>query len=342
MERAATGRSLTLDGASITALVEAAPMPGLLLDTDQIVLAVNESLLHWSGLTRALLCGRSSPRVPLAKREQFRRSVVEADTGGRNAYRRYDAWPRSRGRSEACADDERARAPFVCCLGGSLMRFSMVAAVAAVAAVALFALPVAAFASCTASVGAPAFSVAMKDLPVNYRVDLDSGALAKVANQNGMPGLKGEIPYGLTIGRYDLEVTVNTDSMRDGGGYCAQLRAAHVDIGLKQLDVVVDRRFAPGSCERQAVLDHEAQHVEVFREAVRYYLPALERALNRTTLPLNLHVADRNAARAAYLAPITDSLKPIFDAINGRARDGNARLDMPESYAAVFKRCSHW
>jgi predicted DNA-binding ribbon-helix-helix protein len=55
MERATAGRSLSLDGASITALVEAAPMPGLLLDADQIVLAANESFLHWSGLKRALL-----------------------------------------------------------------------------------------------------------------------------------------------------------------------------------------------------------------------------------------------------------------------------------------------
>lgn len=218
------------------------------------------------------------------------------------------------------------------------MRVSMIAALAA----ALFLLPAAAFASCTASVSAPVFNVAMKDLPVNYRFDLDSSALAKLANQKGMPGLKGEIPYGLTIGRYDLEVTINTDSMRDGSGYCAQLRSAQVEIGLKQLDVVVDRRFAPGSCQRQAVLDHEAQHVEVFREAVRYYLPALERAVSRTSLPLNQHVADRGAARAAYLGPITDALKPIFAAINGRARDGNTRLDMPESYAAVFKRCSEW
>jgi len=218
------------------------------------------------------------------------------------------------------------------------MRFSRIVAIAA----ALFVLPAVAFASCTTNVSAPAFSVAMKDPPVNYRFDLDSAALAKIASENGMPGLKGEIPFGLTIGRYDLEVTVNTDSMRDGSGYCAQLRAAHVEIGLKQLDVIVDRRFAPDSCERRAVLDHERQHVEVFREAVRYYLSALERALTRTSLPLNIHVADRNAARAAYLGPITDSLKPIFTAINGRARDGNTRLDMPESYAAVFKRCSHW
>src|ERR1700756_2379832 len=38
MERTTAGRSVALDAASITALVEAAPAPGLLLDADQIVL----------------------------------------------------------------------------------------------------------------------------------------------------------------------------------------------------------------------------------------------------------------------------------------------------------------
>lgn len=206
----------------------------------------------------------------------------------------------------------------------------------------LFFLPPAAFASCPANVGTPALSVAIKDPPVHYNFDLDSAALVQIASENGMPGLKGEIPFGLTIGRYDLEVTINSDSRRDGGSYCAELRAAHVDIELKQLDVIVDRRFAPNSCQRQAVLDHEGQHVEVFREALRYYLPALERAFAHTALPHSLLVADRNAARAAYLGPVTDALKPIFAAINSRAHDGNMRLDSPESYAAVFKRCPQW
>ena len=206
----------------------------------------------------------------------------------------------------------------------------------------LFLLPAAAFASCPANVGAPALSVAINDPPVHYNFDLDSTALVQIASENGMPGLKGEIPFGLTIGRYDLEVTVNTASLRDGGGVCAELRAAHVEIGLKQLDVIVDRRFAPNSCERQAVLDHEGQHVEVFRAALRHYLPTLQRALAQTALARNIPVADRNAARAAFLGPITDALKPVFAAINTRAHEGNMRLDTPESYAAVFSRCRHW
>jgi hypothetical protein len=53
-------------------------------------------------------------------------------------------------------------------------------------------------------------------------------------------------------------------------------------------------------------------------------------------------VADRSAARAAYLEPLTDALKPVFAAVNGRARDANTRLDAPASYLQVFKRCDHW
>jgi predicted DNA-binding ribbon-helix-helix protein len=55
MERSSAGRSLALDSASIAALVEAAPAPGLLLDAGQLVLAINGAFLHWSGIKRAPL-----------------------------------------------------------------------------------------------------------------------------------------------------------------------------------------------------------------------------------------------------------------------------------------------
>ena len=55
MERTPVGRPLALDSGSITALVEAAPGPGLLIDADQLVLAANGAFVHWSGVKRALL-----------------------------------------------------------------------------------------------------------------------------------------------------------------------------------------------------------------------------------------------------------------------------------------------
>ncbi|HEY1504221.1 MAG TPA: ribbon-helix-helix domain-containing protein [Stellaceae bacterium] len=55
MEHRTEVHSPALDSASITALVEAAPAPGLVLDTDQIVLAANSAFFRWSGIKRALL-----------------------------------------------------------------------------------------------------------------------------------------------------------------------------------------------------------------------------------------------------------------------------------------------
>ncbi|HLI23119.1 MAG TPA: ribbon-helix-helix domain-containing protein [Stellaceae bacterium] len=55
IERSAAARSVALDAASIAALIENAPAPGLVLDAEQIVLAVNDAFLHWSGIKRALV-----------------------------------------------------------------------------------------------------------------------------------------------------------------------------------------------------------------------------------------------------------------------------------------------
>ena len=212
-----------------------------------------------------------------------------------------------------------------------------------VVAVALTLPVVAQAAVCPDTGAAPRFDVSVKDPPVTYDYNAETTMLAKIAGENGVPGLgKGQTPFGLTVGRYDLEIVVDTDTVRSGNAYCAHLSAAHVVIGLKQLDVLVDRRFAAGSCQRNTVTAHERQHVEVFREAIRYYEPQIEQALNATRLPKAIAVADRNGARAAYLTPLSDVLKPIFDAINGRARDGNTRLDAPESYAEVFTHCASW
>lgn len=55
MERSAATRSVALDGASIGAVVESAPTAGAVVDAEQLVLAVNDAFLHWSGMKRSLV-----------------------------------------------------------------------------------------------------------------------------------------------------------------------------------------------------------------------------------------------------------------------------------------------
>ena len=55
MERSATGRALAADRTSITALVDTAPLAGMVIGADQIVIAVNDDFVRWSGVKRALM-----------------------------------------------------------------------------------------------------------------------------------------------------------------------------------------------------------------------------------------------------------------------------------------------
>jgi predicted DNA-binding ribbon-helix-helix protein len=55
IERPSSGRTLAGDRTSITALVETAPLAGMVIDADQVVIAVNDDFVRWSGLRRALM-----------------------------------------------------------------------------------------------------------------------------------------------------------------------------------------------------------------------------------------------------------------------------------------------
>jgi hypothetical protein len=213
-------------------------------------------------------------------------------------------------------------------------------------ALALLALPLLAprlaLAACARTPTEPRITIVVKDPPIHYRFDVATPALAQSARENGVPVLDDEIPLGLTIGRYDLGITVQAELQNSAGATCAELHGARIEIGLKQLDVLVDRRFAQGSCQRDAVLAHEGQHVAAFREALRYYLPIAAQTLATAPLPERLIVTARQDARASFLDPITELMQPILAAMSARATAANAALDTPQNYADVLRHCASW
>jgi hypothetical protein len=195
---------------------------------------------------------------------------------------------------------------------------------------------------CRPDRSAPRITVTAENAPVHYRFDASSKELIMRAASGGLAARKGEAPIGLTLGRYGLDITAQVDFRTSGNITCAALRGAHVTVGLKQLDVLVDRRYAAGSCQREAVLAHEEQHVAVFREALQAYLPLLVQSLASAPLPQNFVLADRDKARSVFLDAISAAAQPIFTAIDARANTANAALDTEASYADVARRCAAW
>lgn len=55
IERGAAGRAPTPDRTGISSLIETAPYPAIMLDTDRIVVAMNDDFTRWSGVKSSVL-----------------------------------------------------------------------------------------------------------------------------------------------------------------------------------------------------------------------------------------------------------------------------------------------
>jgi hypothetical protein len=212
------------------------------------------------------------------------------------------------------------------------------------AAVALFfgVWPVAAArAQCSPPPGMASFTVAVSEAAVVYGLAATAEALAAQARSNGTRLGHGRRVLGLTVNRYDLRIRIAVDAHRTADGYCAYLRSAAIVAGA-QPEIFVDGRFAAGTCQRAAILDHENEHAAIFRDAIARAAPAIDAAVRGAAVPAAMLVASQDEAEAAYGRAIRAALDPVLDAVRARAQVGNGRLDTPDHYAEIFRRCSDW
>jgi hypothetical protein len=216
--------------------------------------------------------------------------------------------------------------------------FGFVAALAAL----LGTVPLAAaLAQCPAPLAAPSLTVALREPPVAYRLAATPEMLMTQAADNATPLGQGRHVLGLTLNRYDLRIGIEVESTRVESGYCAHLRAATITLAA-QPEILVDGRYTAGTCQQRAILDHENEHVAVFRGALSRAAPAIDAMLRGGALPSALRVAARADAQTAYARAIDAALEPAFAAIRSRAQQDNSRLDTPANYAEVFRRCAAW
>ena len=185
-----------------------------------------------------------------------------------------------------------------------------------------------------------ALNVHLRETPVSYRV-VTGDMLATRAQQSGTFLGAGRRVLGLTVNQYHLDLAIETETGRDGpDGACSRLRMVNV-TPIVAPEVLIDGRFPLGSCQRQAILDHEFQHVAVFRDSLAHEAPAFDVAL-RSALPPSIPVTAGRRPEEAYADLVRAALKPLIDEVSRRADDANRRLDTPESYASVLRRCPSW
>ena len=198
----------------------------------------------------------------------------------------------------------------------------------------------AAEAQCSAIPGGPIFTVDVGQPGTAYRA-ATSDMLLTQAHANAASLGSGRGVLGLTVNRYDFGLRVAVDSIPTATGFCTRLRAVTVAVAANP-EVLYDGRYAPATCQRGAILDHENEHVAVFRDAISAAAPVIDAALRGAALPPSLAARTPAAAEEAYAGAIRAAVEPVLDAVRSRAQAANAQIDTPAHYAEVFRRCNSW
>ena len=188
----------------------------------------------------------------------------------------------------------------------------------------------------------PAIRVRADERPAAVRRDLDLAAIGRESAGSAGAGRA----QGLTAvdNQLAFRTLVKTEASR--GRSCVWFDEVRVDLTPASVQIFVPREYPESSCEYEAVLAHEREHVRVHRERLAAAARDIERALAEARwLPARgtpLEAEDGDSARAALEAKIRKAVAPAYEKYKTELGAAQAELDRPDLYQWVSKRCAGW
>ena len=152
---------------------------------------------------------------------------------------------------------------------------------------------------------------------------------------------------GMTVSKLGITGSAEPEVQRvDRRTFCVQIKKMDLVLGYDTLDVYIDRKYAPGSCEYEVVKEHENYHVRVSQEAMMIFKPDIERALDIALSHIDPEFAYSEAEAQQIFNNqfnrVIREIQPLIDHINQKIAEKNYIIDTPESYAETSALCDNW
>lgn len=220
-----------------------------------------------------------------------------------------------------------------------------VAAVALVAGVLSAPDPAVAASGCAKAKALPRVSLKTLVGRVTYDTGKSREQLARLQGRKGAQSRKrGWHPIGLTLTelQFRMDISIKTLS-RKANRHCATVAAVKAELGYDEITIYVAKRYRRGSCQYLSVLEHENEHLAIFRNTLARYGPKIERRLVRAASRLK-PVSGRspNQAAAKIQKALQRRIEPLFKEMNKVMDRENDRIDTAENYHREQARCSKW
>jgi len=197
--------------------------------------------------------------------------------------------------------------------------------------------------TCDRATGSPYVSLEVNPGRINYITDRSKAGLRRLHSGYRTADANWS-PIGLTVAElgFGLAISVRAESMADGR-FCAEIAAVEATLGYDDIDVYIASEYPHGSCQYNAILDHERLHVIVFQETLNRFFSRVEAALRHaadTAKPIL--VRDPDKATKKFQSALERVAKPLFHQINAATDEGNGALDTLENYQREQDNCVSW
>lgn len=198
---------------------------------------------------------------------------------------------------------------------------------------------------CKPAARAPEVAFVIKPGKVKVVNTLSRQQLQRMKRQGStLTPVKGWNPVGLTSTELGFSMSLRVNAVpRKKGSYCGFLESVRASVGYDELTVYVARKYRPGSCHYQSIMDHENLHVLVFRRTLEQYGQRINHRLKSAAIRMRPVLAGNAKEAAASLkAKLRRKIQPLFKEMNRELNRANAKLDTPHNYKREQARCRNW
>ncbi len=198
---------------------------------------------------------------------------------------------------------------------------------------------------CSPPKAAAKASLELRQGDLQYVHDLDTAGIRKiVSDRQGYVAGPWHLPIGLTVAefgmRYDTKFYYRKAQMI---GHCVALSEAKVTVGYDDITVYVSSEYPEGTCEYNAVLAHEQEHVQINRELLETYKAKFQEALRRVLRGKKVIFTHRKGeARSAYVLELRRQLKRVVAEMVSARNLKNGAIDTRDNYQRLLAQCDNW
>lgn len=178
---------------------------------------------------------------------------------------------------------------------------------------------------------------------ITYRHDLDRTALTNFASGMAITSYGGSI-LGLTVSRYSLQMETHQQyGQADNGMSCMWIRRVDATLSVPDMTIFIAANYPKGTCQYNAVLEHEYEHVRLTRGLLPGAAKRLEGELRRQLSRINPIVSSshNSGARVAQDA-VQQGMAGFMRRLEVERDRSNAAIDTAHSYRQVAARCPQW